>query len=296
MEPTNLTVFWAGVIAFAILMYVMLDGFDLGVGILFGTTREEKHRQEMLNTIAPFWDGNQTWLVLVGASLYGAFPEVYAVFLGAFYIPVLLLLLGLIFRGIAFEFRGRSKQLLSLWDWGFFLGSSVIAFVQGAAVGAMMRGIPVVDGQFAGTAFDWVRPFPIFTGLGMVVGYALLGASWLVLKGEGAIRDWAYARVRWLAVAVLVVLGLAFTVSLTIDAGAIAQSQSADPRLGTDLPDSWLRLAARRLHRITDTAARRATVRPDDIVLCRLLPYARRDVVAVHDSVFGNDCRCRSAG
>ena len=224
MEPTNLTVFWAGVIAFAILMYVMLDGFDLGVGILFGTTREEKHRQEMLNTIAPFWDGNQTWLVLVGASLYGAFPEVYAVFLGAFYIPVLLLLLGLIFRGIAFEFRGRSKQLLSLWDWGFFLGSSVIAFVQGAAVGAMLRGIPVVDGQFAGTAFDWVRPFPIFTGLGMVVGYALLGASWLVLKGEGAIRDWAYARVRWLAVAVLVVLGLAFTVSLTIDAGAIAQS------------------------------------------------------------------------
>ena len=296
MEPTNLTVFWAGVIAFAILMYVMLDGFDLGVGILFGTTPEEKHRQEMLNTIAPFWDGNQTWLVLVGASLYGAFPEVYAVFLGAFYIPVLLLLLGLIFRGIAFEFRGRSKQLLSLWDWGFFLGSSVIAFVQGAAVGAMMRGIPVVDGQFAGTAFDWVRPFPIFTGLGMVVGYALLGASWLVLKGEGAIRDWAYARVRWLAVAVLVVLGLAFTVSLTIDAGAIAQSQSADPRLGTDLPDSWLRLAARRLHRITDTAARRATVRPDDIVLYRLLPYARRDVVAVHDSVFGNDCRCRSAG
>ena len=236
MEPTSLSVFWAGVIAFAILMYVMLDGFDLGVGILFGTTREEKHRQEMLNTIAPFWDGNQTWLVLTGASLFGAFPEAYAVFLGAFYIPVLLLLIGLIFRGIAFEFRGRSKQLLVLWDRGFFLGSAVVAFVQGAAVGAMMRGIPVVNGQFSGTAFDWVRPFPIFTGLGMVLGYALLGASWLVLKGEGAIRDWAFVRIPRLAIAVLVVLGLAFIVSMTIDAGAIAQSNLATRRWGLIFP------------------------------------------------------------
>src|SRR5277367_6585025 len=109
MEPTNLAVFWAGVIAISILMYVVLDGFDLGVGILFGTTRVEEHRQEMLNTIAPFWDGNETWLVVIGASLFAAFPVVYAVFLSAFYIPVLLLLMGLIFRGIAFEFRGRSK-------------------------------------------------------------------------------------------------------------------------------------------------------------------------------------------
>jgi cytochrome bd ubiquinol oxidase subunit II len=224
MEPTHLTIFWAGVIAFSILMYVLLDGFDLGVGILFGTTPAEEHRQAMLNTIAPFWDGNETWLVIIGASLFAAFPVVYAVFLGAFYIPVLLLLIGLIFRGIAFEFRGRAKQMLWLWDGGFFLGSVVVAFVQGAAVGGMLRGIPVTGGQFAGNAFDWVHPFPILTGIGMVFGYALLGASWLVLKSEGVIRDWAYTRIPWLAAGVLVVLGLAFTVSLTVDAGAIAQS------------------------------------------------------------------------
>jgi cytochrome bd ubiquinol oxidase subunit II len=224
MAPTNLTVFWAGVIAVSILIYVILDGFDLGVGILFGTTRAEEHRQEMLNTIAPFWDGNQTWLVIIGASLFAAFPVVYAVFLGAFYIPVLLLLIGLIFRGVAFEFRGRAKGMLAVWDWGFFLGSTLVGFVQGAAVGALMRGIPVVDGQFAGHALDWVHPFPVLTGVGMVLGYALLGAGWLVFKGEGALRDWAYARIPWLAGAVLLVLILAFTVSVTFDAGAIAQS------------------------------------------------------------------------
>ena len=224
MQPTNLSVFWAGVVATSILIYVILDGFDLGVGILFGTTPAEEHRQEMLNTIAPFWDGNQTWLVIIGASLFAAFPVVYAVFLGAFYVPVLLLLIGLIFRGIAFEFRGRAKQMLWLWDRGFFFGSTVVAFVQGAAVGALMRGIPVVDGQYAGHAFDWVHPFPILTGIGMVLGYALLGAGWLVFKGDGALRDWAYARIPWLAAAVIVVLGLAFTVSVTFDAGAVAQS------------------------------------------------------------------------
>ena len=224
MEPTNLSVFWAGVIAVSILIYVLLDGFDLGIGILFGTTRAEEHRVEMLNTIAPFWDGNQTWLVIIGASLFAAFPEVYAVFLGAFYVPVLLLLIGLIFRGVAFEFRGRARQMLWLWDWGFFLGSTLVAFVQGAAVGALMRGIPVAGGQFAGHAFDWVHPFPLLTGTGMVLGYALLGAGWLVFKGEGVVRDWAYARIPRLVIAVMIVLGAAFTVSLTFDAGAVAQS------------------------------------------------------------------------
>src|SRR5271166_6546979 len=184
MEPTHLGVFWAGVIAFSILMYVILDGFDLGVGILFGTTPAEEHRQSMLNTIAPFWDGNETWLVVIGASLFAAFPVVYVVFLGAFYVPVLLLLFGLIFRGVAFEFRYRGSAH-GLWDWGFFLGSTIAAFVQGAAVGAMIRGIPVVDGQYAGGRFEWLAPLPVFTGIGLVLGYALLGAGWLVLKSEG---------------------------------------------------------------------------------------------------------------
>src|SRR5271167_22428 len=236
MEPTNLTVFWAGVIAFSILMYVVLDGFDLGVGILFGTTPAEENRQAMLNTIAPFWDGNETWLVVIGASLFAAFPMVYAVFLGAFYIPVLLLLIGLIFRGIAFEFRGRAKQMLRVWDLGFWLGSVVVAFVQGAAVGAMLKGIPVSDGQFAGHAFDWLRPFPFLTGIGMVFGYALLGACWLVFKSEGAIREWAFSRITWLVVAVFITLGLAFTVSLTVDAGALAQSNLHERSWGMIFP------------------------------------------------------------
>ena len=139
----------------------------------------------MMNTIAPFWDGNETWLVVIGASLFAAFPAVYAVFLGAFYLPVLLMLFGLIFRGIAFEFRYRSAGMRWFWDCGFFYGSMVVAFVQGAAVGAMMRGIPVEDRQYAGGAFVWLHPFPVLTGIGLVLGYALLGAGWLVLQDRG---------------------------------------------------------------------------------------------------------------
>jgi cytochrome d ubiquinol oxidase subunit II len=224
MEPSNLALFWAGVIAASILVYTILDGFDLGVGVLFGATRDEAKRAEMMTALAPFWDGNETWLVVIGASLFAAFPAVYAVFLGAFYIPVALMLFGLIFRSIAFEFRYRSERLIWLWDLGFSVGSIVVAFVQGAAIGAMLRGIPVNGGQYAGSALDWLHPFPILTGIGLVIGYALLGAGWLVHKGEGALRDWAYARIPWLAAGVLVVLGVAFAASLTIDAGAVAQS------------------------------------------------------------------------
>ena len=222
MEANVLALFWAGVIALAILVYVILDGFDLGVGILFGTTRDEGQRTAMMNTIAPYWDGNETWLVVVGATLFAAFPVVYTVFLGAFYLPVLLLLIGLIFRGVAFEFRHRSDRLRRLWDQGFFLGSGVAVFVQGAAVGAMMRGIPVANGQYAGGAFDWLAPFPVLTGVGLVFGDALLGAGWLVLKSEGALRDWAYRRIPWLAGGVLVTLLLAF--SFTFDFSTLARS------------------------------------------------------------------------
>ena len=176
----------------------------------------------MMDTIAPFWDGNETWLVVIGAGLFAAFPDVYAVFLGAFYLPVLLLLFGLIFRGVAFEFRFRSERMRWVWDWGFFLGSTVVAFVQGAAIGAMIRGIPVVNGQYAGGPFDWLHPFAILTGIGLVLGYALLGAGWLVLKSDGELRDWAYARIRWLAAGVLVVLFLAF--AFTFDYSVVARS------------------------------------------------------------------------
>lgn len=213
MEPSALALFWAAVIAGAIVVYVVLDGFDLGVGILFGTTRNTALRNEMMDAISPFWDGNETWLVVIGASLFAAFPVVYAVFLPAFYIPVLLLLFGLIFRGVAFEFRYRGSAR-GLWDTGFFLGSTIVAFVQGAAVGAMIRGIPVVDGQYAGGPFEWLAPLPMFTGIGLVLGYALLGAGWLVLKSEGALRDWAWLRVPRLAGVVLAVLTLATLASI----------------------------------------------------------------------------------
>ena len=210
MQPSGLTLFWAGVIAVAILIYAILDGFDLGVGILFRLARREEERAWMINTIAPYWDGNQTWLVMIGASLYAAFPVVYAILLGALYVPVLLLMIGLIFRGIAFEFRHRTVRMRWLWDWGFFLGSALVAFVQGAAVGVMMRGIPVENSQYAGQAFGWLHPFSIVTGVGMVFGYTLLGASWVALKSEGGIRAWAYRRIPWLVGAVLAVLFLAF--------------------------------------------------------------------------------------
>jgi len=228
MDPSTLALFWAGILGCAILLYVILDGFDLGVGMLFGTTRDEGYSAQMMGTLAPFWDGNETWLVVIGAGLFAAFPDAYAVLLSAFYFPVLLMLFGLIFRGIAFEFRYRSERMRPVWDWGFFLGSAVVAFAQGAAVGAMIRGIPVTNGQYVGGPFGWLHPFAILTGIGLVLGYALLGAGWLVLKSKGELRDWAYRRVTWLAVGVLAVLFLAFTV--TFDYSIFARSNlSARP-------------------------------------------------------------------
>jgi len=210
MEPSGLAVFWVAVIGASILIYGILDGFDLGVGILFRLARRDEQRVWMMNTVAPYWDGNQTWLVMIGAGLYAAFPMVYAVLLGAMYIPVALLLIGLIFRGIAFEFRHHAERLRWFWDWGFFVGSTLIAFVQGAAVGLIMRGIPVENGQYAGSVFGWLHPFSVVTGVGMVLGYTLLGACWIVLKSDGGLRAWAYRRIPWLVAAVLLDLLVAF--------------------------------------------------------------------------------------
>ena len=223
-EPSSLALFWVGVIAFAILVYVILDGLDLGVGVLFSVAESEARRDAMLATISPFWDGNETWLVVIGASLFAAFPVVYSVFLPAFYIPVLLLLFGLVFRGVAFEFRYRGAK--AFWDGSFCLGSIVAAFVQGAAVGAMIRGVPVANGQYAGGAFEWLAPLPVLTGIGLVFGYALLGASWIVLKSDGELRDWARRRIPGLALTLLGVLIVAFD-------AALAERE----RIGTDLAD-----------------------------------------------------------
>jgi cytochrome bd ubiquinol oxidase subunit II len=217
MQPSILALFWAAVVCVSILVYVILDGFDLGVGVLFGTVREEAVRVEMMNAIAPIWNGNETWLVVIGTSLFAAFPTAYAVFMGAYYIPVLLLLFGLIFRGVAFEFRFRTERMRPFWDWGFFLGSTAMAFVQGTAVGAMIIGIPVSNGQYSGGAFSWFAPFSIMTGIGLVLGYALLGAAWLVLKSTGTLRDWASRRIPWLAAAMLAVMFVAFLSTAHLD-------------------------------------------------------------------------------
>jgi cytochrome bd ubiquinol oxidase subunit II len=211
-EPSTLALFWISVIAIAIMVYVILDGFDLGIGVLFGVAENEARRDAMINTISPFWDGNETWLIVVAASLFGAFPTAYSVFLPAFYIPVLLLLFGLIFRGVAFEFRNRGAR--KFWDGAFFGGSTIAAFVQGAAVGAMIRGIPVANSQYDGGPFIWLAPLPVATGVGLVLGYALLGAGWLVMKSDGELREWARQRIPWLAIAVLIVMLWAFGAAL----------------------------------------------------------------------------------
>jgi len=187
---------WIGIIGFGILMYVLADGFDLGVGILFPFAKDESERDIMMNTVAPVWDGNETWLILGGAGLLAAFPLVYSVILPALYIGVFLMLAGLIFRGVAFEFRFKaSEKRKYLWNIAFCGGSFLATFAQGAVVGAYIQGFETENFRYVGGAFDWLTPFTVMTGLGMVVGYALLGATWLVLKTESdlqeRVRQWA---------------------------------------------------------------------------------------------------------
>jgi cytochrome d ubiquinol oxidase subunit II len=207
MDYNTLILFWASVLVFAILVYGVLDGFDLGVGMLFGLSRNDTDRDALVAAIAPSWDGNETWLIVIGTVLFGAFSQIYAVLLSALYIPVLLMMIGLIFRGVAFEFRyNAGTPMRRFWDVGFWVGSGVVSFVQGAALGAMIAGIPVLDRQFAGGSFDWLKPFPIFCGIGLMAGYALLGACWLVMRGQDALRDRALTWGRRAAVGMALIL------------------------------------------------------------------------------------------
>ncbi|MBL8596903.1 MAG: cytochrome d ubiquinol oxidase subunit II [Devosia sp.] len=192
----ELSFIWAVLIAFAVLAYVVLDGFDLGVGILFPFFPEQRDRNVMTNSIAPVWDGNETWLVLGGGGLMAVFPLAYATVLPALYIPIILMVLGLIFRGVAFEFRFRTQRWRGVWDWGFALGSMTAALMQGIALGALVQGIAIANRQYAGGWWDWLTPFSIVTGIAVVVGYGLLGATWLNLKTTGDLQ----ARARQLAV------------------------------------------------------------------------------------------------
>lgn len=199
----ELSFIWAGIIAFAVLVYVILDGFDLGVGILFPTADGEREKATMMNSIAPIWDGNETWLVLGGGGLFAVFPLAYAVIMPALYMPIILMLLALIFRGVAFEYRWRTKRWKPVWDVAFFGGSLVAAFMQGIALGALVQGITVVDRAYAGGWWDWLSVFSILTGFAVVVGYALLGSTWIILKTEGALQRRMQGYAWWLGAGTL---------------------------------------------------------------------------------------------
>jgi cytochrome d ubiquinol oxidase subunit II len=203
MAELDLPLIWAGIIGLAVAHYVILDGFDLGVGILFPFAREESERDQMIGSIAPFWDGNETWLVLGGAGLWVAFPRAYAVIMSALYLPVIVMLLALVFRGVAFEFRTVAVTSKRHWNLAFTAGSTLAAFCQGVILGGLIQGITVVDGAFAGGPFDWATPFALLCGLGVVAGYGLLGATWLVMKTDGAVAVRAKAHTRTLLLAVL---------------------------------------------------------------------------------------------
>jgi len=198
MDLVHLWLFLAGLV---VILYVVLDGFSLGVGLLFPTARSEAERDVMMNSIAPVWDANQTWLVFGGGALFATFPKIYAILFSALYIPLLTLIFGLIFRGVAFEFRATSDRKRP-WNRAFFLGSLVAVFTQGLTLGGYLSGTKVVNGQFAGGALDWLNPFSLMVGFALIGGYMLLGSTYLILKTTGPVQERAYRQAHWSAVAV----------------------------------------------------------------------------------------------
>ncbi|HYG07092.1 MAG TPA: cytochrome d ubiquinol oxidase subunit II [Stenotrophomonas sp.] len=205
---TWLPVAWFAIIGFGVLMYVVLDGFVLGIGVLAPFARDEAEVDLMMNTAAPIWDGNETWLVLGGAGLFAAFPKAYALLLSSLYLPVLLMVMALVFRGVAFEFRFKAQRSRRLWTVAFAAGSVLAAFAQGVMLGALVQGLPLAEGRAHPGAWAWFGPFPMLTGVAVVVGYALLGSTWIVLKTEGNTQQFARAFARPLAMAVLAFMGL----------------------------------------------------------------------------------------
>ncbi len=213
----DLALVWAGLIAFAVLAYVVLDGFDLGIGILFPFLGSTEHRDVAMNSVAPVWDGNETWLVLGGGGLFAVFPLAYATILPALYAPLIAMLLGLIFRGVSFEFRGRAERGRILWDVGFAGGSLVATFAQGIALGALVQGIEVSNRAYAGGWWDWLTPFSLLTGAALVVGYALLGATWLVMKTEGELAALSRRASMLTGVGTLALIGLVSLITPFLD-------------------------------------------------------------------------------
>jgi cytochrome bd ubiquinol oxidase subunit II len=203
-----LPVIWAAIIGLSVAMYVIFDGFDLGIGILFPFAETDHDRDQMMNSVAPFWDGNETWLVLGGAGMMVAFPLAYSIILPALYLPVIVMLLALVFRGVAFEFRWIGVSSKRHWTFAFAAGSALAAFCQGVILGGLIEGIKVENNAFAGGAFDWATPFGVLCGLGLVAGYALLGATWLVMKTEGSVARRARIEAKLLLIAVLAFMAI----------------------------------------------------------------------------------------
>ena len=208
----DLSLIWAIIILFGIMMYIIMDGFDLGIGLLYPLVPAKEDRDVMMNTVAPVWDGNETWLVLGGAGLLAAFPLAYSVVLSALYLPLILMLVGLIFRGVAFEFRFKAREHeRHFWDKAFIFGSAIATLFQGIALGAYINGFRVENGRFAGGAFDWLTPFSLFTGAGLLAAFSLLGSTWLIMKTTGELQRRAYRITRTL---VWVVLGTIVAISI----------------------------------------------------------------------------------
>jgi cytochrome d ubiquinol oxidase subunit II len=211
----DLVPIWTFILGIGVFFYVLLDGFDLGVGILFGFAPDTASRNLIMNSIAPIWDGNETWLILGGVGLMAAFPLAFAIIIPAIYFPIAIMLLALVFRGVAFEFRYRDAERKGFWDHGFSYGSTVATFAQGIVLGTFIQGFKVDGRHFVGSSFDCFTPFSLLTGVALVFGYALLGAGWLVLKTEGALQTLARRLGR---IALLGVLAAITIVSLSTPA------------------------------------------------------------------------------
>ncbi|AWL29655.1 cytochrome d ubiquinol oxidase subunit II [Acinetobacter defluvii] len=201
----DLVLVWVGIIGLGVLIYVILDGFDLGIGILFPFIKDHQEHDVMMNTVAPVWDGNETWMVLGGAGLYAAFPLVYSTVLSALYLPITFMVVALIFRGVAFEFRFKATRTKYLWDQAFIWGSILSSFFQGVILGAYIQGIETTNGIYSGGGWDWLTPFSIFSGIGVVAMYATLGCGWLIMKTDAKLQKQMYKFMPKLLIALLLI-------------------------------------------------------------------------------------------
>jgi cytochrome bd ubiquinol oxidase subunit II len=227
----DLVPIWTALLALAVFYYVVFDGFDLGVGMLYGFVRSEASRRTVMNSIAPIWDGNETWLVFGGLGLLVAFPLAFAIIIPAVYFPTLIMLLALLFRGVAFEFRFKRPALQRFWDGAFSGGSILATFAQGIILGMFIQGFKVDGRHFTGSSFDWVSPFPLAVGLALMFGYSLLGAGWLILKTEGDLHDWARRAGSVCLIAVLAAI-LAVSIWTPISNADVARRWFSWPNIG----------------------------------------------------------------